>query len=133
MERELAKRISQKITVGDAIKTLQNAYYQINDWNVRSEVNRGLSKGIAFNIFVKGLFGLKNEIAIPNGETFLTYTDNWRIKDLLEKIIWEFGEYLPNVDQITKDWEIRVFSHQEPQEFNWLSLTGEGPEMTRIK
>ena len=134
MERELAKAIGEKSTLREVVLTLQNAERQIENWNVRSEVNRGLSKGIAFNLFVKALLSIKEQWQkeSPNVD-FLSLKNDWQIKDITEKVIWEFGDYYPNVNEITKNWEIRKHSHSDPIEVNWSLLTDEEPETQHIK
>jgi len=133
MEREIAKKIAIGATMKEVIKTLQNAESKITNWNVRSEVNRGLSKGVTFNIFTKYLVSLKENHAIPEGVDFYTFQGDWQFNDIKEKIIWEFGEFYPDVTELIKNWELNNFSHSKPEEVDWSKLIEEEPEIQRIK
>jgi len=85
MERELAKAVAAKATMKEVIKTLLDARTKTTDWAVRSEINRGCTKGTSFNILVKALLYLKKNHPIPPSETFYTFKGDWQFKDLIEK------------------------------------------------
>ena len=136
MERELAKEVSTKASIREVIKTLQNAESKTVDWAVRSEVNRGCTKGTAFNLFVRALIEMGKNNLVPSGIKFIDYKygdRDWQIDALINNIIWEFGEFYPNVVELTRKWQITGMSHQDPIEVDWSELTEEEPETQRIK
>lgn len=51
MERSKAIKIARGITFEELNQMFDNAKMSIKDWNLRSEVNKGMTKGKAWNIF----------------------------------------------------------------------------------
>jgi len=77
--RHQSKTLVPFVTNEDLAYMFNNAKNQINDWTVRSTLNKGMSKGAAYNILKSVGDGNKHhQIAICNA-------------------IREFGEYLPDV------------------------------------
>lgn len=98
MNRNEAKTLAQKVTVLEIEQMFLAAQNEIIDWTARARVNKGMSKGTAFNILSKGIEG-KQSIHI------------------LAKInmIWEFGEYLPGYFKPKKEKrKLPKITHQEP-------------------
>ncbi len=98
MNRDDAKKIAETVSESDLKHMLVDAYRTIKNWNVPSNINKGISKGAAFNIYTK--------INID------------RDTHILAKInmIREFGEFLPNYQKketIKKTPE--SFYHEEPK------------------
>ncbi len=99
MNRADAKKIAEVITNQQLQTMFNKAKANITDWNVRSNVNKGMSKGAAWNILAS-----KFDIEY-----------NYHI---LAKInmVREFGEYLPDeLKPIKKKKELGPFFHQEPK------------------
>lgn len=78
MNKSDAKRIAETITNEQLNQMFINAKEKITDWTVRSSVNKGCSKGAAWNILGRG-FGINQK------------------HHIMAKIIMirEFGDYLP--------------------------------------
>jgi hypothetical protein len=85
MNRKDAKEIAQKITNEQLQQMFDNAKKGIKDWTKVSNGNKGLSKGIAWNILAR------------NFDVTKTY-------HILAKInmVREFGEFLPDELKIKK-------------------------------
>jgi len=100
MNKYEAKALVENVTNADLKQMFLNAQEQIKDWKEVSRVNKGLTKGAAFNIF-----------------TAMSFDDNHFIHDIAKtNMIWEFGEYLPNYQKIQKQKRAEVIpSHQEPK------------------
>jgi hypothetical protein len=99
MNRADAKKIAELITNQELQTMFNKAKANISDWNVRSNVNKGMSKGAAWNILAS-----KFDIEY-----------NYHI---LAKInmVREFGEYLPDeLKPIKKKKVLGPFIHQEPK------------------
>lgn len=91
-----AKRIAEVITPEQFLRMFLNAKYDIRDWTARSNVNKTLSKGTAWNILSKVDPTSKIKLGVINA-------------------IREFGEYLPlelKPSRNVKDYGPIV--HQEP-------------------
>lgn len=99
MNRPNAKKIAQNITNEQLQKMFDNAKIGIKDWTKVSIVNKGLTKGVAWNILAKDFDANLNH-------------------HIMAKInmIREFGEFLPeelNIKKIVKKSQTPV--HQNPQ------------------
>jgi hypothetical protein len=80
MNHSEARQLAENVTTEQLQQMLVNAKASIKNWNVRSRVNKGLSKGAAFNILsAPAIFVAGKRLHI------LAATN----------MIWEFGEYLP--------------------------------------
>jgi hypothetical protein len=94
-----AKRLAEAATNEQLRETLANAKTAIKDWNVRSTVNKGLSKGAVFNV--------------------LSHGDLFRGKRMhilaATNILREFGEFFPGYKKPGKK-EYGPFHHEEPRE-----------------
>jgi len=99
MNRNDARKIAETITNEQLQKMFETAKAKITDWTKVSNVNKGLTKGIGWNILAKDFdVNAKHRI--------------------LAKInmIREFGEFLP--DELKPKKKIKPFSpptHQDPQ------------------
>lgn len=78
MNRGDARKIAETITNQQLAIMLQNARNNVPNWTVTSNVNKGFSKGLAWNLLAKD-FDSNTEYHV------LTKTN----------MIREFGEYLP--------------------------------------
>jgi len=78
MQRHVARKIAETITNEQIKKMLETAKDGIQDWTKASSVNKGISKGVGWNILAKD-FDVEKEYHI------------------LAKInmVREFGEFLP--------------------------------------
>ena len=98
MNRNEARKIAETVSSEDLKQTFLNAQNSIKDWKQVSAVNKGLSKGIAFNIFTKGGF-------ITADSHILAKTNAVR----------EFGEFLPNYEKVIKEKKSEVKClHEDP-------------------
>jgi len=101
MNRKDAKEIAETVSLEDLKQMFIKAQNSIKDWTQVSNVNLGLSKGVAFNILSKGIdkHTSAKEIHIM-GKT---------------NMVREFGEYLPNYEKKIKPKKTYPApSHQEP-------------------
>lgn len=99
MNRKDAKQIAEKITNDELLLMFESAKKNITNWEKNSLVNKGITKGTAWNILAKD-FDLNYKYHI------------------LTKInmIREFGDYLPDylkIKKIKKQNNIKPI-HQEP-------------------
>lgn len=79
MNNHEAKKIAETITNQELAKMFENAKNGIKDWSATSSVNRGMTKGTAWNILAKDFdVNVKHH---PLG---------------IKNMIWEFGDYLEN-------------------------------------
>lgn len=78
MRRHEARKIAEGVSVEDLKQMFLNAQNGIKDWTKVSRVNKGLTKGTAFNILSKCGIDEKTHILAKTN------------------IVWEFGEWLPN-------------------------------------
>lgn len=99
MNKNDAKVIAQTISNEQLKEMFDNAKLHITNWNVVSNCNKGMSKGVAWNILAKDF----------------NVTHNYHI---LAKInmIREFGEFLPNYLKPTKKTKYKsAYIHQDPK------------------
>lgn len=99
MNRNYAKKIAENITNQQLQDMLNQAKTNIKDWTKVSTVNKGMTKGTAWNILAKD-FNINEKYHI------------------LAKInmIREFGEYLPDELKIKKKSKVSLNPiHQNPQ------------------
>ncbi len=101
MNRNDARKIAETITNEQLQQMFDTAKAKITDWTQVSNVNKGLTKGVSWNILTAG-FDVNKEIHI------LAKTN----------MVREFGEFLPN--QLKPRKANRQFSnkppvHQEPK------------------
>jgi hypothetical protein len=100
MNRTDAKKIAETITNEELNEMFENAKANITDWTKVSNVNKGMSKGAAWNI-------LASDFNID-----MKYHNMARVN-----MVREFGEFLPNhlkPAKKTKTTSINVV-HQEPR------------------
>jgi hypothetical protein len=100
MNRTDAKKIAETITNEELNEMFENAKANITDWTKVSNVNKGMSKGAAWNI-------LASDFNID-----IKYHNMARVN-----MVREFGEFLPNhlkPAKKTKTTNINVV-HQEPR------------------
>jgi len=101
MTRNEAKQIAETVKTEELKQMFINAKNGIKDWTKTSNVNKGLTKGTAFNILTKCEINCKDKLITTN-------------------MIMEFGEWLPNYRIIPR--EKKVYSnpvHQEPEQLDW--------------
>jgi len=79
MNNKFAKELSHKITNVEIADMLEKAKTGIKDWTKASRANKGLSRGVHWNMFCKD-FKVENECS-----HILKY-----------RMIQEYGEFLPN-------------------------------------
>jgi len=100
MNKSNAKKIAETITFEQVQEMFNNAKENITDWSEISAVNKGMTKGVAWNILKHGV---KPEIVN---------------KPLaLKNMIWEFGDYLPESLKVKTPIKSRIqfdVHHQEP-------------------
>lgn len=98
MNRNEARKIAETVSSEDLKQMFLNAQNKITDWTQVSRVNKGLSKGIAFNAFTKnGLITANSHILAKTNA------------------IREFGDFLPNYEKVIKEKRSNVkCSHQDP-------------------
>lgn len=100
MNRPDAKKIAQVITNEQLLEMFNNAKIGIKDWTKVSNVNKGLTKGTAWNILAKDFDVNKTHHIL--GKT---------------NMVREFGEFLPEelkpVKKTRKKYDNLV--HQEPK------------------
>ena len=82
MNKTTAKQLAEKVTNEDLRQMFLNAQKNIKDWNAMATVNKGLTKGTAFNILSK---------AFPDGG----FSEKNIAHIAKRNMIWEFGDYLP--------------------------------------
>ncbi len=100
MNRATARRIAETITNQQIQQMFETAKAQISDWTKVSTVNKGMTKGVAWNI-------LASKFDVDAWHHILAKTN----------MVWEFGEYLPDdlkpLKQSRKPVNAPV--HQEPK------------------
>lgn len=101
MNRTRARKIAEIVTNEQLSEMLDNAKKGVKDWNVRSTVNKGMSKGAAWNI-LGAKFDIKTEHHVLGKAN----------------MIREFGDFLP--EEIRHEFkpikkELGEFVHQEPK------------------
>lgn len=99
MNRNYARKIAETITNEQILKMFETAKAKITDWTKVSNINKGMTKGVCWNILAKDF-------------------DITRTYHILAKtnMVREFGEFLP--DEIKPKKKIRQSQppiHQEPQ------------------
>lgn len=95
-----AKKIAEVITYEQLSEMFNRAKKGINNWKEVSAVNKGMSKGTAWNILYKCF-------------TPQIINDKMALKNM----IWEFGDYLDNDLKVNKKGRINPsinVCHQEP-------------------
>lgn len=83
MNKTDAKRIAENISIDSLELMLKNAKEGIKDWSKRSNINKSLDRGAAWNILAKCIAPLKN------GEMRRTESI------IKTNLIREYGEFLP--------------------------------------
>ena len=103
MNKTQARKIAETITFPEVEQMFENAKKNITDWTEVSAVNKGMSKGTAWNILSDGLNPriIKQPLALRN-------------------MIWEFGDHLPDSARIepAKKTREKVSVHHEEPVFN---------------
>jgi hypothetical protein len=98
MNRPDARKIAEIITNQQLQDMFDVAKSSITNWNVRSNVNKGMSKGAAWNILASN-FDIEHHYHIM----------------AITNMVREFGEFLPDELKPTKKKRILGdFIHQEP-------------------
>lgn len=100
MNRKLAKEIAQTITNEQIQQMFNNAKSGIIDWTKTSTVNKGMTKGAAWNILAKD---------------FNIETDHYILGKV--NMIREFGEFLPDELKPIKTMKTKFKNptiHQDP-------------------
>jgi hypothetical protein len=95
MNRNEARKLAETVSDEDIKQMFINAQTRITDWEQVSRVNKGMTKGAAFNILAKG--GVASHILGRTNQ------------------IWEFGEFLPNYQKpVKKEKNYPKPFHQDP-------------------
>lgn len=97
MNNKFAKELSHKITNEQVADMLEKAKTGVKDWKKASMANKGLSRGVHWNMFCKD-FKVENECS-----PILKY-----------RMIQEYGEFLPNELQPSKKQKVQ----QKPTHFD---------------
>lgn len=99
MNRNDARKIAETITNEQIKQMFDNAKEKIIDWTKTATVNKGLTKGTAWNILAKDFDVNKNHHILAK-----------------KNMIWEFGDFLPGELKIKKQKTIRSIPpvHQDP-------------------
>ncbi len=101
MNKTNAKKIAETITFEQLSKMFDRAKLNIMNWEEVSAVNKGMTKGAAWNILYKSL--LPRVMNSPM---------------IIKNMIWEFGDYLDDDLKIKPKKkaksDVKVF-HQEPE------------------
>lgn len=107
MNRPDAKRIAETITNEQLLQMFNSAKENITDWTKTSNVNKSMTKGVAWNILAKD-FDVSNK-----------YHNLVKIN-----MIREFGEYLPKELKPVKHkrHSSKPPIHQEPNFDNYKTL-----------
>lgn len=103
MNKQQASVFAEIVTLEDLKQMFRNAQKYIADWTVVSRVNKGMSKGAAYNILAFE----------PNH-----YSSIEEISKLAKiNMIWEFGEYLPDYKKQVKKTRAgkTTVVHQDPK------------------
>ena len=100
MNKSDAKKIAETITFEQVEEMFNNAKEGITDWEEVSAVNKGITKGVAWNILKQGVNPgiVKQPLALKN-------------------MILEFGDYLPDELKIKKKSKKQVklnIHHEAP-------------------
>ena len=100
MNRTDAKRIAETITNEELAEMFENAKTNITDWTKVSSVNKGMSKGSAWNI-------LASDFDVDK-----TYHNLAKVN-----MVREFGEFLPDYLKPEKKVKPSITNvvHQEPR------------------
>lgn len=92
-------KLADLVTQTDLMRMFKNAQTGIQDWRVASTNNKGISKGVAYNILKGVKLGHSNKLGIKNA-------------------IREFGEFLPEdiLAQVVRPGKkpTVVPAHQDP-------------------
>lgn len=101
MQRHEAKKIAEVITIDELKQMFENAKVGIKDWSQRATVNKGMTKGAAYNIL-----SLKKEYSSASEIHILGKTN----------MVREFSDFLPeHLKPIKKNKnELPKPFHQEP-------------------
>ena len=78
MNKNAAKKIAETITNEQIAEMFKSAKNGIIDWTQVSSVNKGMTKGVAWNILAKNF-------DVNENYHFLAKTN----------MVWEFGDFLP--------------------------------------
>jgi hypothetical protein len=99
MNKNDAKRIAEIITNEELLEMFVNAKSNITDWTQVSKVNKGMSKGTAWNI-------LASDFNVEK-----TYNNLAKVN-----MVREFGKYLPNHLKPVKKLKPKIIKmvHHEP-------------------
>lgn len=100
MNKTDAKLIAETITYDQLVTMFNNAKSGIKDWSAVSDVNKGITKGVSWNILHGGL------------------SEDLRLRGLgVKNMIWEFGDYLEDgLKPVKKTKAKRVIKvhHEDP-------------------
>ena len=98
MNDKYARELSHEITNDEIYTMLEKAKVLIKDWRKASKANKGLSRGVHWNMFAKE-FDVKNECS-----HIFKY-----------RLIQEYGEFLPDrLQPQKKERHQKPPSHQDP-------------------
>ena len=99
MNRNVARKIAETITNEQLLQMFATAKANITDWTKVSKVNKGMTKGVSWNILAKNF-----DITVKHH--ILAKTN----------MVREFGEYLPDELKPKKKIKQSILPiHQDPQ------------------
>lgn len=104
MNRQDARRIAETITNEQLLQMFKSAKENIKNWNCPSIVNKGMTKGTAWNVLAKNF-------DVTHDHHILAKTN----------MVREFGEFLPDKLKVKKHKPSRSVEpiHQEPNFDNY--------------
>lgn len=112
MNRTTAKLLAETISLNEIKQMFLNAQSNIPDWTQASKINKGMSKGAAFNVLTAGMDKYESAEKIHH----MAKTNMLR----------EFGEHLPNYQKPVKtNKNYPTPTHQDPKklEGDWWNQT----------
>ena len=102
MNRTQARQLAETLTNAQLKAMFEKAKTSISDWTRTATVNKGMTKGAAWNILAADFDETKNYPTIAK-----------------LNMIWEFGDYLPwdlrNPKKEKKEYQPKAPVHQEPR------------------
>ena len=99
MNRNYARKIAETITNEQIQEMFNNAKAKIKDWTKVSDVNKGMTKGVSWNILAKDFDATKQHHILAK-----------------TNMVREFGEFLPDTLKPKKQSrQLQPIVHQDPQ------------------
>lgn len=100
MNKRDATKIAKYVTYFQLKAMFTNAKNNITDWKQVSAVNKGLTKGTAWNILAPSMDGLE--------------VDDEKRQLAIRNMIWEFGDHLPEEAKLDENGKRKKNPKREP-------------------